>query len=129
MPISPTISAPAPAVSTLPGRSARIRGGIPPVARASALDNTAWTGSYSLTMVPECRRLPAADSNVSLILALPRPRILSRMLSTFAELGVHAVAVCNAARVEKEYFGSHVTRAEYSNPPLPGTLTTLSQVL
>ncbi len=43
---------------------------------------------------------------VSLVLALPRPKVLSRVLQSAAALGVERVDIVNAWRVEKSYFGS-----------------------
>jgi RsmE family RNA methyltransferase len=45
---------------------------------------------------------PALD----LVLAMPRPKALKRILSTVAQLGVDRVVLVGAARVEKSYFTS-----------------------
>ena len=44
--------------------------------------------------------------NVDLVIALPRPKVLRRLLEHIATLGVSRVLVTNAARVEKSYFQS-----------------------
>lgn len=52
--------------------------------------------------------------HVSLILALPRPLALSRLLPMIAQMGVHDLVLTSAAKVPKDYFGSHLFR----NPKL-----------
>ncbi|ACY14398.1 16S rRNA (uracil(1498)-N(3))-methyltransferase [Haliangium ochraceum] len=44
---------------------------------------------------------------VDLILAVPRPKALSRVLQTASELGVGHIDLVNAWRVDKSYFDSH----------------------
>ncbi len=53
---------------------------------------------------------PYPRSRVDLILALPRPLQLQRMLPMISSLGVDTLVLCNAAKVEKDYFGSHLIR-------------------
>ena len=48
--------------------------------------------------------------HVSLILALPRPLALSRLLTMIAQMGVHDLILTSAAKVPKDYFGSHLFR-------------------
>ncbi len=45
---------------------------------------------------------------VDLILALPRPKVLKRILPQIAALGVGRLFLVNAARVERVYFDTHV---------------------
>jgi RsmE family RNA methyltransferase len=45
---------------------------------------------------------------VDLLLAIPRPKALRRVLPAAASLGVDRIVLINAARVEKSYFDSHV---------------------
>ena len=45
---------------------------------------------------------------VDLLLALPRPKVMRRLWSQLAALGVGQVILTNAARVERDYFGAHV---------------------
>jgi RsmE family RNA methyltransferase len=44
---------------------------------------------------------------VDLLLALPRPKVMRRLWSQIAALGVGQVILTNAARVERDYFGTH----------------------
>eukprot|EP01039_Chlorochromonas_danica_P004862 gene4862-5330_t len=47
---------------------------------------------------------------VSLILALPRPMRLERLIPVITCLGVDQIALVGAKKVEKDYFGSHLLR-------------------
>lgn len=47
---------------------------------------------------------------VSLLLALPRPLQLQRLLPMVAQLGVENLILTNARKVPKDYFGSHLFR-------------------
>ncbi len=47
---------------------------------------------------------------VSLILALPRPLQLQRMLPMIAQMGVDHIVLSTAQKVPKDYFGSHLFR-------------------
>jgi len=49
-------------------------------------------------------REPPPRSGVSLVLAVPRPKALKRVIPAVASLGVERVVLINAARVEKSYF-------------------------
>ena len=48
--------------------------------------------------------------SVSLILALPRPLQLGRMLSMISQVGVDRLILTEARKVPKDYFGSHLFR-------------------
>jgi len=45
---------------------------------------------------------------VDLLLALPRPKVLQRLWAQLAALGVGRIILTNAARVERDYFDTHV---------------------
>jgi RsmE family RNA methyltransferase len=45
---------------------------------------------------------------VDLMLALPRPKVMRRLWSQLAALGVGRIILTNAARVERHYFDTHV---------------------
>ena len=47
---------------------------------------------------------------VSLLLALPRPLQLTRILPMISQLGVDQLVLSNAKKVPKDYFGSHIFR-------------------
>ena len=50
------------------------------------------------------------SSNVSLILALPRPLQLNRVLPMISQMGVDHLVLTGASKVPKAYFGSHLFR-------------------
>jgi RsmE family RNA methyltransferase len=45
---------------------------------------------------------------VDVLLALPRPKVMKRLWSQLAALGVGQIILTNAARVERHYFDTHV---------------------
>lgn len=51
---------------------------------------------------------PPPRAGVDLLLAIPRPKALKKVLPAIASLGVDRVVLVNAARVEKSYFDSKV---------------------
>lgn len=50
---------------------------------------------------------------IDLLLALPRPKALKKVLPAVASLGVDRVVLVNAARVEKSYFDSKVLAPDF----------------
>ena len=50
---------------------------------------------------------PPSRPAVAVILALPRPKVLSRVLRSVSSFGVAAIELVNAWRVEKSYFASN----------------------
>jgi len=56
---------------------------------------------------------PPPRARVSIVLAIPRPKALRRVIATVASLGVDRVVLVNAARVEKSYFESKVLVPEF----------------
>ncbi|HZH02604.1 MAG TPA: 16S rRNA (uracil(1498)-N(3))-methyltransferase, partial [Myxococcaceae bacterium] len=55
---------------------------------------------------------PPPRPGVDLVLAMPRPKALKRILSTAAQLGVDRLFLVNAARVEKSFFTSAALEPE-----------------
>jgi len=66
------------------------------------LSNTLAQIDYQLDQTPPAK-LP-----LTLVLALPRPKMLRRILRTVAELGIAELYLINSARVEKSYWQSPV---------------------
>lgn len=59
-----------------------------------------------LVLRPALDREPPPPSPVSLLLALPRPKILRRVLQATASMGVKRMVLVGSWRVEKSYFAS-----------------------
>lgn len=49
---------------------------------------------------------PPAKIPLKLVLALPRPKVIQRVLRTITELGIGELTLINCKRVEKSYWGS-----------------------
>ena len=81
---------------------AGVVGGSVGAAQVLRLDDDELVLRVSLTDAPPPR--PGID----LLLALPRPKALRKVLSAAASLGIDRVVLVNASRVEKSYFGSRV---------------------
>jgi RsmE family RNA methyltransferase len=82
------------------------------VLRAGRLRGRTGTGAVlSLTeeelhLRVELRDEPPPRAGVDLILAMPRPKALRKVLPAAASLGIDRIVLVNAARVEKSYFQS-----------------------
>ncbi len=50
---------------------------------------------------------PLPPSGISLLLALPRPKVMHRLWAPLASLGVANIVLTNAAKVERHYFDTH----------------------
>ncbi len=55
---------------------------------------------------------------IDLLLALPRPKVLARLLSPIAQLGVRRLVLTGAWKVERFYFDAHVLSPETHVPEL-----------
>ena len=55
---------------------------------------------------------PPPRPGIDLIIAIPRPKALKRVIPAIASLGVDRVVLINAARVEKSYFDAKVLTVE-----------------
>ena len=51
---------------------------------------------------------PPPEPDVDLLLALPRPKVMRRLWAQLAAMGVGRIILTNAARVERNYFDTHV---------------------
>jgi len=72
------------------------------------------TATLACTFEPHVPDVPAVD----VLLALPRPKVLRRLWAQLAALGVGRIMLTNAARVERNYFDTHVLEATTSRPLL-----------
>ncbi|MBN8616271.1 MAG: RsmE family RNA methyltransferase [Deltaproteobacteria bacterium] len=59
-----------------------------------------------------------APSRLDLLLCLPRPKVLARLLSPIAQLGVHRLLLSGAWRVEKFYFDATILDPNEQRPLL-----------
>lgn len=62
--------------------------------------------SDSVTLAFQPLRPPPQKRPLTVVLALPRPKMLRRMLRTVAEIGVRELHLVNAQRVEKSFWQS-----------------------
>ena len=85
----------------LSSRAASVLGGVADGFRGAAYDGIATHGRFHDTSV-----------RIDLLLAVPRPKVLKRLWAPLASLGVGAVYLTNAARVEKCYFDASSVAAE-----------------
>jgi RsmE family RNA methyltransferase len=87
-----------------PGETLRVGrlGGL--VGTGEVLENTADALHLRVALTEP----PPARAQVDLLLAIPRPKALKKVLPAVASLGVDRVVLVNAARVEKSYFDSKV---------------------
>lgn len=69
--------------------------------------------AQSLVLKVHATESPPPRAGVSLVLAVPRPKALKRVIPAVASLGVDRVVLVNAARVEKSYFDSKVLAQEF----------------
>lgn len=84
------------------------------VKKAEPLGNGDPPGSLQITL-DNLQEPPASDQlSVSLILALPRPLQLGRMLPMISQLGVDQLVLTGARKVPKDYFGSHLFRKPHA---------------
>ncbi|MBL8936052.1 MAG: 16S rRNA (uracil(1498)-N(3))-methyltransferase [Archangium sp.] len=83
-----------------------IRGGALGTALVTAQSKSELTLQITATEPPPPR--PGID----LIIAIPRPKALKRVIPAIASLGVDRVVLINAARVEKSYFDAKVLTTE-----------------
>ncbi|MCS6770448.1 MAG: 16S rRNA (uracil(1498)-N(3))-methyltransferase [Kiritimatiellae bacterium] len=71
-------------------------------------------------IIIECEFQPEAPRRppVSLLIALPRPKAMKRLWPQVAALGVDRIFVTNAARVDRNYFDTHVLEPAFFTPLL-----------
>lgn len=91
-----------------PGDTLRVGvvGGRLGTARIAGLDEE------TLDLEVELDRDPPPKRALQLVLALPRPPVFRRLLSTIASLGVESLLVVGTARTEKSFWQSHVVEPD-----------------
>ena len=75
---------------------------------ATGLGQVLQLDERELVILTSLTEAPPARPGIDLLLALPRPKALRRILPSAASLGVDRIVLVNAARVEKGYFDSPV---------------------
>ena len=95
------------------GRSVRVGIIDGPVGTGTVVD----VGADAVTLQCRFAELPPR-SPVDLLLAVPRPKVLRRLWSQLAALGVDRIILTNAARVERNYFDTHVLTQDCYTPLL-----------
>lgn len=85
-----------------PGRQVRVGVTDGRLGRAEVIQ----TGAEAVALELDLTERAPLPPETSLILALPRPKVLSRVLQNAAAMGVHRIHLVNAWRVEKSYFKS-----------------------
>lgn len=98
------------------GVGARFRIGVidGPLGTAEILSIEERVLSLACTLEDAIPEAPPID----LILALPRPKVLARLLSPIAQLGVHRLILTGAWKVERFYFDAHVLSEAEHRPKL-----------
>ena len=83
---------------------ARIRAGV--VGGKMGEAEVLSAGEDELILSARLDQEPPPPAPLQLLLALPRPKILRRVLQAATSLGVKRVVLCGSYRVERSYFGS-----------------------
>eukprot|EP00439_Symbiodinium_sp_Y106_P060372 s666_g8.t3 len=65
-----------------------------------------------------CLLATPSQPHVELLLAMPRPKVMMRLWSVLAQLGLRRIVLTNAWRVEKPYFSSQATDPSKYTPEL-----------
>lgn len=82
-----------------------VRAGVVDGLRGTALVTAADAGRVQVCCTLEDAPLP--PTGITLLLALPRPKVLHRLWAPLASLGVERIFLTNAAKVERNYFDTH----------------------
>jgi RsmE family RNA methyltransferase len=80
-------------------------------ARVTRIDDGRVELQCTLGAVPQ-------PPDIDLLLALPRPKVMRRLWAQMAALGVGRIMLTNAARVERNYFDTHVLEPACYRPLL-----------
>ena len=80
------------------------------IKKAQPTGNGDPPGSLRISLDFLAKNSETVHQPVSLILALPRPLQLARMLPMISQMGVDQLVLTTAKKVPKDYFGSHLFR-------------------
>ncbi len=70
------------------------------------------TSDHEIVIAPRLVRDPPPPAPITLLAAVPRPKILRRLLQAVASMGVKKIVLLGSYRVEKSYFGSPFLEAD-----------------
>ena len=101
-------------LKTAPG--APLRAGVLGGTRHTAIIRSMTTDSCEIELATTTPPLPRAG--IDILLALPRPKCLKRLLPQIAALGIGRLYITNAEKVEKNYWGSRYLHPEEQQPLL-----------
>ena len=101
-------------LKTVPGEPLRV--GVLGGARYTARLENIGTDSCEIALVAESPTLPRP--NIDVLLALPRPKCLKRLLPQASALGIGRLYITGAEKVEKNYWGSRFLLPELYRPLL-----------
>ena len=87
-----------------PGQSVRVGLIDGPLGSATVTN----VGGRDVTLRCRFEAAPPPPPRVDLLLAVPRPKVLRRLWAQLAAMGVGRIILTNAARVERNYFDTHV---------------------
>ncbi len=68
--------------------------------------------SANVVMTVQLGESPPAVANIDIVLAMPRPKVLRKILSVISPLGIGRLVLVNSFRVEKSYFDSPLLQPE-----------------
>lgn len=71
------------------------------------------SGDSGTTLLVTLDREPPAPHPATLVLALPRPKVMKRVVYTATTMGVKTIHIMNAWRVEKSYWDSPMLAPEF----------------
>lgn len=98
------------------GPGAALRIGLLDGPRGTATVRAVGADTVELTCAFE--PAPPPRPGLDLLLALPRPKVMKRLWAQLAALGVDRIILTNAARVERNYFDTHVLDPGFYTPLL-----------
>jgi len=75
-------------------------------------------GSQGVSLQIESLDMPSVDANVTMLLAMPRPQMLKRVLELIPQFGVSELHLVSSKKVEKSYFSSPLLKEENYSPYL-----------
>jgi RsmE family RNA methyltransferase len=100
-------------LGVVPGQ--RIRVGIVDGPRGTGIVERK-TGGLLLTCVFEGE--PPPRPGTSVLLSLPRPKVMKRLWGSLASMGVRSIILTNANKVDRAYFGTHWLDSRHYEPLL-----------